>query len=104
MMFLIPCSHKNCRGQSTASIVLAYPLERHILHDTTGMQVKQNAMNEYLKILDQALIVDTPAVALERGDNGNNRTGEHELGHPGRSSLNASRPWSFSECRVHNQF
>ena len=60
-------------------------------------------MDEYLKILDQALIVDAQAVALEWGHDGNNRTGEHELGHPGSSPLDASRPWSLSKCSVHNR-
>ena len=103
MMFLIPCSHKNCIGQSTALIVLAYPLERQVTRDTARIQVMQDAMNVYLKILDQALIVDTPAVALEWSHNGNNRTGEHELGHPGGSPLNAPGRWSFSKCGVHNK-
>ena len=60
-------------------------------------------MDVYLKILFQALIVDTPAVALEWSHNGNNRTGEHELGHPGGSPLNAPGRWSFSKCGVQNK-
>ena len=88
IMFLIPCSHKYCNGDSIASVIVHTYL-RQVTCNTARTEVERDAMKEYLKILDQTLIVDTQAVALEWSHNGNNRTGEHELGHPGYGPLNA---------------